>query len=175
MFTPKDKKMKAIKSGLQTPTYLFNWLDSRYHFSVDLCASDNHHLCNAYLTKEKSALEREWYVYGKTGFCNPDYANINPFIQQAILEAENYNFTTAFLIPDINGEGRYWDICKYATTIIHIVGRINFIRPDNGEEYKGNNRGSAIFEFSKKYHDTPPNHLYLKRDWIKERFQQNVF
>lgn len=172
MFTPKDEAMKKIKAGLQTPNYIFNWLNEIYNFDVDLCASDKHHLCEEYYTKENSALGACWTDYeAETGFCNPDYANITPFIRQAIREADNNIFTTAFCIPDINGEERFWDICKHATTIIHIIGRVNFIRPDNGEEYKGNNRGTAIFEFSKKYHDTPPHHLYVKRNWIKKNFK----
>lgn len=170
MFNPKDERMKTIKGGLQTPPYIFNWLNSLYNFDIDICASDEHHLCKKYFTKENPAKHHHWGLIGSTGFCNPDYANISPFSHQAEREAKMFNFTTVLLIPDINGEDRFWDICKSATTIIHIIGRVNFIRPDNGEEYKGNSRGSAIFEFSRKYHDTPPHHLYVKRDWIEENF-----
>jgi phage N-6-adenine-methyltransferase len=168
MFEPKDKSFD--KDSLRTPQFIYDWLDEKYKFNVDLAASDEHHLHIRYFTKELSALNKRWAGFMDAGFCNPPYSDIDPWVEKAIKEA-NEGFTTVFIIPDFNGEGRFNQISEHATTIIHLIGRVNFIRPDNGKEYKGNNRGSAIFEFSKKYWDTPPQHLYIKTKDIKEQYE----
>ena len=162
MFEPKDKSFD--KDSLQTPRYIFDWLNSKYNFDVDLCASDDHHFCDKYYTKENSCLNQIWEP-GGVGFCNPPYSDIDPFIDLAIQYA-SWNFTTVFLIPDFNGEARFDKIPKHAKTIIHLIGRISFIRPDTGEAYVGNNRGSCIIEFSKKYWNLPPQHYYANTKLI---------
>lgn len=166
MFEPKVKAFD--KDSLQTPEYLYNWLDSMYAFDADLAANDGHHFNEIYFTKDHSAFDVSWSDLGSTGFCNPPYSDIDPWVERAIEEASD-GFTTVMLIPDVNGEERFEAIMREATLIIHIVGRVNFIRPDNGLEYKGNNRGSCIVEFSPKYYPRPATHTSVNRDWIKEQ------
>ena len=168
MFEPKDKSFD--KDSLQTPEWIFKWLNDKYHFDVDLAASKEHHFIDEYFTKKDSAFDYQWRNTGRNGFCNPPYSNIDPWITQAIQESTD-GFTTVFVIPDFNGENRFYDISKYATTIIHLIGRVSFIRPDNGEEYKGNNRGTGIFEFREKHWDTPPQHLYVKTKDIQKQYE----
>jgi len=158
------------KQELQTPPYIFNWLDSIYIFDIDICASDENHFCDRYFKKERSALDHDWWnLVNETGFCNPPYNNIDPFITKAVWEAKN-GFTSAFLIPDFNGEKRFTAISEHAANIIHLIGRVSHIRPDNGEPYKGNNRGSVIVEFSKKYWPTPPIHQYVQTKDLIEKY-----
>ena len=168
MFEPKDKTFD--KDALQTPPFLFNWLNSHYQFDVDLCASDDHHLTPDYYSLENSCLDRDWLYDGHNiGFCNPPYSNIDPFMEKAIEEADK-GFITVFLIPDFNGEKRFDWVAEHATTVIHLIGRVSFIRPDNGKKYTGNNRGSAIIEFSKKYWNIPPAHQYFRTNSIETQW-----
>ena len=171
MFEPKDKSFD--KDALQTPPYLFSWLDRKFHFDVDLAANAEHHFCESYFTQENSAFDWDWMEFGERGFCNPPYSKIDPWVAKAIDEAKN-GFTTVMLIPEINGEERYASILEHCKTIVHIVGRIGFVRPDDGTEYKNNNRGSVILEFGAKYFDTPPNHIYVHRDEIKAEYEELV-
>lgn len=159
MFEPKDKSFD--KDSLQTPRFIYDWLHAKYNFNVDLCASDDHHYCDKYYTKENSCLINIWDAGANVGFCNPPYSNIDPFIHCAIAYAR-YGFTTVMLIPDFNGEERFDRISKCATVIIHLIGRVSFIRPDTGKSYNGNSRGSCVVEFSKKYWDLAPQHHYVK-------------
>lgn len=92
------------------------------------------------------------------------------------------------LIPDFNGEDRFDLISKHASTIIHLIGRVSFISPcdflikgkngkpdkivKEGDELKGNNRGSCVVEFSHRYWDTPPVHLYVNTKDIKAEFEK---
>lgn len=154
MFTPKDKSFN--KDSLQTPRYIFNWLNSIYIFDVDLCASDEHHYCDRYFTKENPATAKAW----SSAFCNPPYSNIDPFLDIAIEARNEFKSRTVFLIPELNGEKRTGLIMRETTKIIHLAPRISFIRPDNGEEYKGNNRGSIVVEFSPKHFNEPTQHLF---------------
>lgn len=167
MFEPKDKSFD--KDSLQTPQFIFDWLNEKYKFHVDLAASKSNHLCEIW--SDNSLSDRSWaFEYGRNGFCNPPYSNIDPFVNKSISEADTGWFTSVFLIPDFNGEARFTQISKHATTIIHLIGRVSFIRPDNGKQYKCNNRGSVIIEFSKKYWDTPPQHLYVKTKDIEKQY-----
>lgn len=168
MFTPKDKSFD--KDALQTPPYIINWLRTMYDFDVDLAASDDHHWCDTYFTKSSSGLDKSWIEHGSTGFCNPPYSKIDPWINKAIEEAD-HGFTTVFLIPDVNGEARFEAILSQASVFVHMVGRVDFIRPDSNTPYRGNNRGSCIVEFSPKFYPRPAHHTFINTKWIKENFE----
>ncbi len=167
MFDPKDKSFD--KDSLQTPQYIFNWLNSSFKFDVDLAASDEHHYCDNYFTKEDSSLEADWCLEGDVGFCNPPYSNIKPWIEKALLEVA-FGFTTVMFIPSFNGDLYYDKVVNDSSSIINILGRISFIRPDNGEEYKGNNRGSWIVVFSPFLNG--PQYYVVKRDELKKKFNE---
>lgn len=154
MFDPKDKSFD--KDALQTPRYIWQWLDSIYNFAMDLCASDDHHLCRPYFTKDQSCLDHNWVEYGYTGFCNPPYSKIDPFLEKAY-EQQDRGFTSVFLIPDFNGEERFLNVFENATRIVHLTPRISFIRPDSGKKYSGNNRGSVVLEFAPKIANNQPS------------------
>lgn len=168
MFEPKDKSFD--KDSLQTPPYIFNWLNAHYDFDVDLAASDKHHFVDSYFSIENSAFDKDWHLYGNTGFCNPPYSKIDPWVYKAIDEAKA-GFTTVMLIPDSNGEERFGPIFENATGIIHLIGRVSFIRPDNGEEYKQNNRGSCVIEFAPRFmREFPISKFHINTKWIKSNY-----
>jgi len=172
MFEPKDRSFD--KDSLQTPPWLFDWLNSKYRFEIDLASDQNNKLCAESYDKKYDALSAIWFDPEfdiLVGFCNPPYSKINPWIEKAIEEAK-FGFTTVFLIPDFNGEERFDLISRHATTIIHLIGRVSFIRPDNGKPYTGNNRGSCVVEFSHRYWDRPPVHLYANTKDIKAEFEK---
>lgn len=167
MFEPKDKAFD--KDSLKTPRYIFDWLDSIYHFDVDICASEEHYYCENYYTKKDSALLYQLARFYKCGWNNPPYSKIDPWIEKAI-NCAKAGMTTVMLIPDFNGESRFDLIPKYATNITHLTPRVSFVRPDNGELYKGNNRGSCIIEFSPSYIKNPPIHHYVNLKEIEKKF-----
>lgn len=55
----------------ETPPELYRALDDEFHFTVDLCASDENHLCERYYTKDRSGMDAD--LSGERVFCNPPY------------------------------------------------------------------------------------------------------
>lgn len=43
-----------------TPQWLFDELDKTFHFTLDVCASDENHKCDNYFTKESDGLKQDW-------------------------------------------------------------------------------------------------------------------
>jgi len=186
MYEPKNK---VDKDSFRTPQYIFDWLNSKYNFDINLASDQNNKLCAESYDKKYDALSAIWFDPEfdiLVGFCNPPYSKINPWIEKAIDEAK-FGFTTVFLIPDFNGEEMFDLISRHATTIIHLIGRVSFLSPcdhivkvknkpdkliKEGDEMTGNNRGSCVVEFSKRYWDIPPVHLYANTKDIKAEFEK---
>jgi len=51
-----SKSMKFIR----TPTDIWNRLNEKYDFTIDLCASNENHLLDRYYTEETDALKQDW-------------------------------------------------------------------------------------------------------------------
>lgn len=43
-----------------TPQDLFDALDAEFHFTLDLCSSEQNHKCDRYFTKEDDGLLHDW-------------------------------------------------------------------------------------------------------------------
>lgn len=167
MFERIDKSYD--KDSLRTPKYLFDYLDSIYKFNTDLCASDEYHLKDQYYTKERSHLDLDPILFFNEKdicFCNPPYSNIDPHIEWAIKAADNWA-RIVFLIPELNGEKRTKLILDNAIRIIHLSPRVGFIHPVTGKECKGNNRGSMVVEFGKRFKHRTCIHGFLDLNRIK--------
>ena len=156
-----EREMSFDKDTWSTPQYLFNWLNNFYNFDIDLCASEENNKCDNYFNKDDNALKMDWCMVGhrNTGFCNPPYSNIKPWIKKAIM-----------LIPTPNGESYYQDIFENATGITFITGRIAFYNPALKKEVAGNTRGSCVVQFSRRYIDYEPIIDHVMRDDLKRKF-----
>ncbi|MCP4985514.1 MAG: phage N-6-adenine-methyltransferase [Colwellia sp.] len=146
-----------------TPQYIYDWLDSIYHFDIDLAASKDNAKHEVYYSEKYNALSRDWCSHGRnTGFLNPPYSDISPWVNQAII-MQSRGFTSVMVIPTPNGESYYEAIFDEAEEIIFINGRLSFIasctfiipgkkgKPDRqinkGDAVSGNNRGSCVVVF----------------------------
>ena len=61
----------SARDDWETPRELFQKLNDEFHFTVDLCASDNNALCEKYYTKENDGMAAD--LRGERVFCNPPY------------------------------------------------------------------------------------------------------
>lgn len=43
-----------------TPQYLFDELNSEFHFTLDPCANDQNHKCDMYFTKQDDGISKNW-------------------------------------------------------------------------------------------------------------------
>jgi len=173
------------KDYWSTPQWLYNWLDSIFHFEIDLAANTGNAKHKVFYTEEDNALFKGWCENDrKIGFLNPPYSNIKPWISSVIVE-QGLGFTTVMAIPTPNGETQYKDIFDYASEIIFINGRIAFVascdfaikgkngKPDKfikkGDEVSGNSRGTCVVIFGLL--GGPPRITHVDRDDIKAEFQ----
>ncbi|MFS7464441.1 phage N-6-adenine-methyltransferase [Pasteurella multocida] len=147
------------KDHYRTPKYVFNWLDRRFYFLIDGCASEHNALCSTYIGDGINAAAPDFLTFEPLEqvietaeatlriFVNPPYSNPLPFVQRAA-ELRNAGYLVVMLLPADKSTKWYQVIQDNATEVIDIVGgRINFLHPVSGEEIKGNNKGSMVAVF----------------------------
>ena len=55
-----ETMFSSEKDYWETPQSLFNALDSEFHFTLDVAASDQNAKCKQYYTKESDGLQKDW-------------------------------------------------------------------------------------------------------------------
>ncbi|WP_039150123.1 DNA N-6-adenine-methyltransferase [Gallibacterium anatis] len=155
--------MEFDKDCYRTPKYVFNWLNSRFKFDIDGCATEENNLSYHYIGKDGIVedfltfdpldLIAELEFSNFTIFVNPPYSNPLPFVKRAA-ELKVWGFLVVMLLPADKSTKWYQVIQQNATEVIDIVGgRISFLHPLTGEEVKGNNKGSMIAVFDPTMQD----------------------
>lgn len=84
--------------GLQnwaTPWSLFDPLNRRFRFTLDVCASEHNHKCDKYFTEAQNGLLRPWAP--STCWCNPPYAQVEAWLEKGWDEARA-GATVVFLL-----------------------------------------------------------------------------
>jgi site-specific DNA-methyltransferase (adenine-specific) len=156
----------------ETPKPLFELLDSEFGFELDAAASHKNHLCNAYYTKENSALEQDcWRHYlGReepinSVWLNPPYSRglISEFVKKAYEEAKNCGILVVCLLPADTSTIYWHEYCSKAYEIRFLKGRVKFlldgIKADNSPPFP-----SAVVVFAPR--KTKPKITFW--DWRKE-------
>ena len=164
--TPVD-----ARDSWRTPPWLFEWLDERFYFHIDLAADSHNRLCSQYLKEGNGdGLSVDWHELPQAtkGFCNPPYSNIDPWVAKAIAEQAK-GFLTVMLFPTCNGEDRYAKVFERASEIIDIIGRVAFLRPD-GTPVSGNTRGSSVYVFDPLLRGAPCRRWWVMRDAIRNQW-----
>lgn len=148
----------------RTPPWLFEWLDDRFDFHIDLAATPENALCSSFRTKGHSALEETWHEFDHAtrGWCNPPYSNIDPWVEKAIHE-QQHGFLTVMVFPSPNGEDRFAKVFSHASEIIDIVGRVHFLRPD-GTPCNQNTRGTSVYIFDPDRRGAACQRWWVSRD-----------
>jgi phage N-6-adenine-methyltransferase len=86
----------------QTPKEFLEAVKKRLHiaeFIMDLAASPENAIAETYYTEEDDALIQPWALWGSEWcFCNPPYADIEPWVAKAVNEAEK-GAHVAMLVP----------------------------------------------------------------------------
>lgn len=88
-----------------TPQELFDALDKRFQFTLDVCASDKNAKVKRYFTRELDGLGQSWG--GERCWMNPPYGReIGPWVKKAHREAEHGALVVG-LLP-ARPETRWW-------------------------------------------------------------------
>lgn len=175
---PQDASTTPIadRDSWETPTWLFNWLNLRYRFGIDLAASERNAKCPLYFSLSLDAFSVDWLDFARAqgaapmGFLNPPYSDIDPWMVKAVEQAKR-GFTTVMLVPADNGEDRYGaHVHGVASEYRAITGRIAFLNAE-GVPISGNTRGSALVVY--RGHDLgDTRYCHLMRDAMQQEMRE---
>lgn len=109
----------------ETPQDLFDYLDSYYHFGLDVCATKENAKCEDYFTKETDGLKQDWCGYG-TVWMNPPYGkDIYKWMKKAVDESRRGCRVVCLI--HARTDTRWWhDFAMRAAVIYFIKGRLSF-------------------------------------------------
>ena len=79
---------------LRTPKDIWESLNNEFKFTIDICASNDNHLCERYYTKENSALNKNWD--NEIAYIHPLF---NIYIPKFVEKASTHKGTFVFLLP----------------------------------------------------------------------------
>lgn len=106
-----------------TPQDLFDRLNAKYRFTLDVCATTENAKCSRYFTPEQNGLEQEWGV--DRVWCNPPYGrNIGDWVRRcsgAGFEVRQRPELAVMLLP-ARTDTRWWH------DFVIPYGRVEFIR-----------------------------------------------
>jgi phage N-6-adenine-methyltransferase len=152
----------------RTPRWLFDYVAKLYGpFDVDLAASAGNALAPKYVTLAENSLTVNWLDYGKNGFCNPPYSDLEPWLYKAAMSALT-GFSSTWILPAWNGE-KFWDnaLFQYASDLRIVFGRVGFL-DETGQPINSNRAGTMIAHYSELPRDFRPGYRttirYVDRD-----------
>lgn len=105
--------MSEIKEKLsdmwQTPAWLFDKLNKEFRFDIDLCASEHNKKTEIYCS---DLLAEETSLWGEgsnlqSGFTNPPYSNILPFVKKAWELSE---YMTVVCVLKVDTSTKWWSV-----------------------------------------------------------------
>ncbi len=105
-----------------TPQWLFDILNSRYHFTLDACATEENHKVDNYFTPNQDGLKQKWW--GRV-YCNPPYGRE---IGKWIKKASESDCLVVMLLPARTDTQYFHDFIykKKNVEIEFLKGRLKF-------------------------------------------------
>lgn len=107
-----------------TPAEFFYKLNDEFHFTLDVCATDENHKCKKYFTKKENGLNQDWK--NEIVFCNPPYGReIYKWIEKAY--QENKKGTKIVLLLPARTDTKWFHNFIYNQHEIRFIkGRLKF-------------------------------------------------
>lgn len=130
----KDLMFSSKSDMWETPQYLFDRLDRKFHFDIDVCATEENAKCKRYYTKEQDGLSQEWKGIC---WCNPPYGReIIKWVRKASISAKN-GATIVMLIPARTDTKWFHEYIykKENVNIKFIKGRLKFGTAQNAAPF----------------------------------------
>tara|TARA_R100000655_G_scaffold60618_1_gene98964 strand:+ start:888 stop:1388 length:501 start_codon:yes stop_codon:yes gene_type:complete len=119
-----------------TPESFFKRLDDEFIFTLDLCATEDNALCDAFVDKEEDCLSVEWdwvahEPHRYTAWMNPPWGRgVGKFVQRAYEQSRKYSLRVVCLLP-ANTDTRWWrDWVWRASEVRFVTGRLHFVCED---------------------------------------------
>jgi phage N-6-adenine-methyltransferase len=139
----KSNTPTEIRDSWQTPKALFNNLNKEFGFVCDVAASEENKLCEFHIDLQQNALseDSEWE---SSNWCNPNYSNIQPWIEKAI-EQHGQHKTIVMLVPSDTSVKWFKAAYDSCSEVRFISGRLSFINADTQKPVNGSNKGSYLY------------------------------
>jgi phage N-6-adenine-methyltransferase len=125
--------MNKINSGLfssnrgdwATPIEFFKLYDSRYHFTLDVCANEKNYKVKNYFSEKDNGLLQPWK--GFICWMNPPYGReIYEWIEKAYNETRNNNCLVVSLLPARTDTRWFHNFIYHKAEIEFLKGRLSF-------------------------------------------------
>lgn len=108
-----------------TPRALFDKWDSQYHFTLDVCASEENAKCSRFYTRADDGLKHDWT--GEVCWMNPPYGReLKRWVAKACDQAQNCGATVVCLLPARTDTAWWHDYVLPYGEIHFIRGRLTF-------------------------------------------------
>jgi phage N-6-adenine-methyltransferase len=147
---PQQIAIRGAKADIDsrgTSPELFDMLNARFDFSVDVAASRSNAKCRRYFTSEDDGLMQPWA--GERVWCNPPYSGIAPWIEKAWMECDSADLI-AMLLPANRTEQPWWQtlVEPYRDNgsglrVEFLAGRHRFTKLDTFIDLFGRPRGGG--------------------------------
>ena len=135
-----DKVLFSHKSDeWYTPKEFFDKYNKVFHFTLDPCATEEHHLCEKYYTKEENGLIQDWS--DEIVFCNPPYSDIKSWI----IKADQERAFTVMLVPARVSTKWFHEYVYKKRYYRFIKGRLKFANIDNNSSHNAPFESIVIF------------------------------
>lgn len=145
----KSNTELEYKDCWRTPPELFAALHAEFCFQLDAAASEENHLCNAWIGEEQNCLTTNWanefFMDRAYAWVNPPYSDIGPFVRKAADENKWASVGVVMLVPADTSVGWFNEAIQTASEVRFITGgRLAFINAGTGKPVSGNNKGSML-------------------------------
>lgn len=121
----KDVMFSSKSDMWETLQYLFDKLNNKFHFDVDVCATKENAKCKKFYTEKQNGLLQEWKGIC---WCNPPYGReIIKWVRKASVSSKN-GATVVMLIPARTDTKWFHDYIykKENVKVKFIRGRLKF-------------------------------------------------
>lgn len=127
------------KDDWETPQKLFEKLNDRYHFVIDLAATSKNAKCKNYYTVEDDALSKDWSKVNGPKWLNPPYGRqLGLWVKKAYTSSIKCKDPIVLLIPARTDTSYWHEYIFYKAHIDFLRGRLKF-------EHNGSAGDSAPF------------------------------
>lgn len=107
-----------------TPHEFFNSLNDEFHFTVDVCATEENAKCRKYYTRQDDGLAQDWS--GEVVWCNPPYGREMPNWIKKCAEHAEAGGVAVMLIPARTDTKAFHEYIYGNAEIRFVRGRLKF-------------------------------------------------
>ncbi len=123
--------MSSIRQDWATPTQLFKMLDQEFHFTLDVCATDETATTAEWFGS--GALDRPWVAVERGSvWCNPPYVkDLGEWVEKGLRSAEKPWWQTVVMLLPARTDTQWFHAYCLKGEIRFLRGRLNFddLRP----------------------------------------------